>query len=114
MQALSSATGLATERKPSLVTAVRSMIKELVEELLIIFLKFKAWLTPGTADDKVRASSFSVHQSWECYHACRTCSRAVGVATTQGKAAAMAGQPGRWGKPAVVDMGLLMATKPSR
>jgi hypothetical protein len=47
MQALPSATGLATERKPSLAlvsTAVRSMIKELLEELLIIFLKFKAWL----------------------------------------------------------------------
>jgi hypothetical protein len=40
MQALSSATGLATERKPNLASvtsAVRSMIKELLEELLIIF-----------------------------------------------------------------------------
>jgi hypothetical protein len=57
MQALSSATGLATQRKPSLVSAVRSMIKELLEELLLIFLKFKAWLTPGTADDKVSLGS---------------------------------------------------------
>jgi hypothetical protein len=60
MQALSSATGLATERKPSLVSAVRSMIKELLEELLIIFMKFKVWLTPGTADDKVRDTAVSV------------------------------------------------------
>jgi hypothetical protein len=59
MQALSSATGLATKRKPAfsftdMMSAVRSMLKELLEELLVIFLKFKAWLTPGTADDKVR------------------------------------------------------------
>jgi len=29
------------------------MIKELIEELILYWLKFKAWLTPGTADDQV-------------------------------------------------------------
>lgn len=61
MQALSSATGLGTAQKPSLMSAVRSMVKELLEELLIIFMKFKAWLTPGTADDKVRSAERPQH-----------------------------------------------------
>lgn len=33
------------------------MIKELIEELILYWLKFKAWLTPSTADDEVNESS---------------------------------------------------------
>jgi hypothetical protein len=39
---------------PTLGTRLYRLVKELLEELLLLWMKFKAWLTPGTADDEVR------------------------------------------------------------
>jgi len=55
MQALSGLAqqvGVGQKKPKTLVEKVQDMIKELFEELFIYFLKFKAWLTPGTADDQ--------------------------------------------------------------
>lgn len=83
MQAFASATqqlGVARE-KPSLMTRIREMVKELLEELFIYFLKFKAWLTPGTADDKVRTPhSLAIRiEKWPVRHKVEmACSTHVG------------------------------------
>jgi hypothetical protein len=38
---------------PTLSTRLYRLVKEILEELLLMWMKFKAWLTPGTADDEV-------------------------------------------------------------
>jgi hypothetical protein len=56
MQALSGLTEAVMPKKQPMTFGekIQHYIKEFFEELVIYFLKFKAWLTPGTADDQVR------------------------------------------------------------
>lgn len=42
---------------PTLGARLYDMLQELIQELVLYFLKFKAWLTPGDADDKVRTDT---------------------------------------------------------
>jgi hypothetical protein len=42
---------------PTLGARLYDMLEELIQEIVLYFLKFKAWLTPGTADDKVRTDT---------------------------------------------------------
>jgi hypothetical protein len=38
---------------PTLGKRIYELLKELIQEILLYIMKFKAWLTPGTADDQV-------------------------------------------------------------
>ena len=59
MQALSGLTEAVLPKKQPMTFGekIHHYIKEFFEELIIYVLKFKAWLTPGTADDQVRPLS---------------------------------------------------------
>ena len=59
MDAITKNVGSALGVKPkptTLVGQIQAMLKELFEEILLYIGKFKAWLTPGTADDEVRVT----------------------------------------------------------
>lgn len=44
---------LLQRQQPTLGMRIYELLKELIEEILLYIWKFKAWLTPGDADDKV-------------------------------------------------------------
>jgi len=59
MQALSGLTEAVLPKKQPMTLGekIHHYIKEFFEELIIYVLKFKAWLTPGTADDQAVAAA---------------------------------------------------------
>lgn len=55
-----------TREAPTLSTRLYRLVKELLEELLLLWMKFKAWLTPGTADDEVIDKGTASRQTCAC------------------------------------------------
>ena len=48
---------------PTLGARIYDLLKELIQELVLYWMKFKAWLTPGDADDKVQGLQA---RQWAC------------------------------------------------